>query len=154
MQECGFYPRADALTASLDARTPAWKRPLWLWVKHLGAWPSSPEAVASAFDYDRAPFFQSFMEVRVEGSTNTVRFWLYGANGRLRWRDLHVQDDRIPERASRRRSRGVFVPAANRESLTSVWRITAGQSSHSLRRFASTLGFGVERLWRSVWHPR
>ena len=67
-----------------------------MWVKHLDAWPSSPEAVASAFDYDRAPFFQSFMEVRVEGSTNPVRFWLYGANGRLRWRDLYVHGDKIP----------------------------------------------------------
>jgi hypothetical protein len=62
----------------------------------LGAWPSSPEIVASAFNYDRAPFFQSFMEVRVEGSSDKVRLRLFGANGRLRWRDLHVQDDRIP----------------------------------------------------------
>lgn len=89
--ECGFYPRADALISRLDEQTPAWKRPLWWWVKHLQAWPSSPEGVASAFEYDRAPFFQSFMEVRVEGSKNRVRLWLYGANGRLRWRDLHVQ---------------------------------------------------------------
>lgn len=101
VKECGFYPRADALTASLDASTPMWKRPLWFWVKHLNAWPSSPEGVASAFNYDRAPFFQSFMEVQVEGSTNTVRYWLYGANGRLRWRDLHVQDDRLPTGQSR-----------------------------------------------------
>ncbi len=96
VQECGFYPRADALTASLDANTPPWKRPLWYWVKHLDAWPSSPEGVASAFNYDRAPFFQSFMQVRVEGTTNTVRFWLYGANGRLRWRDLQVHGEKIP----------------------------------------------------------
>ncbi|MCI0682046.1 MAG: metallophosphoesterase [Gemmataceae bacterium] len=94
--ECGFYPRADALIASLDANTPLWKRPLWTWVKRFKAWPSSPELVASAFDYDHAPFFQSFMEVRVEGSANRVRFRLYGANGRLRWRDLHVHGDRIP----------------------------------------------------------
>ena len=69
---------------------PAWRRPLWLWTKYLGAWPSTPETLSAAFDYDRAPFFQSFMEVRVEGSTNTVRFWLYGSNGRLRWRDLSI----------------------------------------------------------------
>lgn len=95
-EECGFYPRADALTAILDARTPWWKQPILFWVKKFNAWPSSPEGVASAFNYDRAPFFQSFMEVRVEGSTNTVRLWLYGANGRLRWRDLYVHDDKIP----------------------------------------------------------
>jgi hypothetical protein len=64
-------------------------------VKHWNAWPSSSEGVASAFDYDRAPFFQSFMAVHVEGSANRVRLWLYGANGRLRWRELHVHD-RIP----------------------------------------------------------
>jgi len=96
VEECGHYPRADALTAALDARMPAWKQPLWFWVKHLDAWPSTPETVSPAFSYDRAPFFQSFMEIRVEGSTNTVRFWLYGSNGRLRWRDLHVHEDRIP----------------------------------------------------------
>ena len=37
------------------------------------------------------------MEVRVEGSANLVRLWLYGANGRLRWRDLYVHEDRIPQ---------------------------------------------------------
>lgn len=95
VQECGFYPRADALTAALDARMPVWKEPLWLWVKHLGAWPSTPETMSAAFDYNRAPFFQSFMEVRVAASTNTVHFWLYGSNGRLRWSDLHVHEGRI-----------------------------------------------------------
>ena len=44
--------------------------------------------MASAFDYNRAPFFQSFMEVRVERSANRVRLLLYGANGPLHWRDL------------------------------------------------------------------
>jgi hypothetical protein len=94
--ECGFYPRTDALTARLEAHTPTWRRPFWYWVKYLGAWPSSPEVASAAFDFDGAPFFQSFMEVRVEGSTNTVRIWLYGHRGRLRWRDLQVQDDLIP----------------------------------------------------------
>jgi len=94
--ESGCYPRADALTASLDRSTPPWKRPIWLWCKHLGGWPSSREVVGTAFDYDHAPFFQSFMEVRVEGSANTIRYWLYGVNGRLRWRDLHVPGDQRP----------------------------------------------------------
>ncbi|MBM4070359.1 MAG: hypothetical protein FJ271_15600 [Planctomycetes bacterium] len=83
-----FYPRADAIIDNLDRQTPMWKQPLWFWVKRLGAWPSNPEALAAAFGYNRAPFFQSFMEVRVEGSANVVRFLLYGPNGRLRWRDL------------------------------------------------------------------
>ena len=112
---------ADALTAILEARTPPWKRPLWFWVKHLGAWPSSPEVVASAFDYDRAPFFQSFMEVRVEGSTNTVRFWLYGANGRLRWRDLHVQDGMIPNGQSANDHVEFSFPLRPRVAKLAIW---------------------------------
>lgn len=87
-EDWAFYPRADAIIANLDRQTPIWKQPLWFWVKRLGAWPSNPEALAAAFGYNRAPFFQSFMEVRVEGSANVVRFLLYGPNGRLRWRDL------------------------------------------------------------------
>ena len=69
---------------------------MWWWVKQLGAWPSSPEAMAAAFDYDRAPFFQSFMEIRVDGQAESVRFLLHGVNGRLKWQDIHVEGDRIP----------------------------------------------------------
>lgn len=87
-QDWAFYPRTDAVIANLDRQTPMWKQPLWFWVKRLAAWPSNPEALAAAFGYNRAPFYQSFMEVRVEGSANVVRFLLYGPNGRLRWRDL------------------------------------------------------------------
>ena len=35
-----------------------------------------------------APFFQSFVEVRVERSAKRVRLWPYGVHGRLRWRDI------------------------------------------------------------------
>jgi uncharacterized membrane protein HdeD (DUF308 family)/predicted phosphodiesterase len=94
---CGTYPRADELTAALDVRTPMWKRPMWWWVKRLGAWPVTPETVAAGFDYDHAPYFQSFMEVRVEPSANRIRYWLYGCNGRLRWRDLLRHNDAVPE---------------------------------------------------------
>lgn len=94
---CGTYPRADELTAALDVRTRMWKQPMWWWVKQLGAWPVTPETVAAGFDYDHAPYFQSFMEVRVEPSANRVRYWLYGANGRLRWRDLMRHNDAVPE---------------------------------------------------------
>ncbi len=96
VEECGHYPRADALTEIIEARTPVWKRPLWLWVKHLGAWPVVAGSRGFGVQLRPRPFYQSFMEVRVEGSSNTVRFWVYGANGRLRWRELHVEGDRIP----------------------------------------------------------
>jgi uncharacterized membrane protein HdeD (DUF308 family) len=92
-----YYPRTDAIVTKLDSETPPWKQPLWYWVKRWHAWPSTPEEVASAFDFNRAPFYQSFMEVKVENSANVVRLLLYGPNGRLRWRDLQLQGRVIPE---------------------------------------------------------
>ena len=95
--DSAFYPSTDAVLAKLDSQTPRWKWPLWWWMTRLGAWPSAPEALASAFDFNRAPFFQSFVEVCVEGSANVVRLLLYGANGRLHWHDLQVNGQVIPE---------------------------------------------------------
>ncbi len=40
------------------------------------------------FDYNVAPFFQSFIEVRVEPSARRVRLLPYGVHGRLRWKDV------------------------------------------------------------------
>jgi calcineurin-like phosphoesterase family protein len=88
--DCTFFPRTDFLTAKLDREMPAWKTPLWLWTKYLRAWPFSAEAMAGAFDYDKAPYFQSFVEVRVEGSANRVRLIPHGANGPLRWRQMQT----------------------------------------------------------------
>jgi len=42
------------------------------------------------FDFNRAPFYQSFMEVRVERSARRVVLALHGVDGPLRWRDLQV----------------------------------------------------------------
>jgi hypothetical protein len=95
--DTAFYPRTDAVIAKLDSQTPLWKWPLWFWVKRLGSWPSSAEALASAFDFNRAPFFQSFVEVRVEGAANVVRLLPYRSSGRLRWRDLQVHGRVIPD---------------------------------------------------------
>ena len=44
--------------------------------------------LSAAFDYNVAPFFQSFVEVRVEPSVNRVRVIPYGVHGRLTWGDL------------------------------------------------------------------
>ena len=52
----------------LDAETPPWKWPAWWWIRRNGAWPFSVEALSAVFDFNRAPFFQSFVEVRVERS--------------------------------------------------------------------------------------
>jgi hypothetical protein len=94
--DCAFFPSTHAVTAKLDKDTPAWKMPLWLWAKHLRAWPVTAETIAGAFDYSRAPFFQSFVEVRVEGSANRVRLIPHGANGPLRWRDLQTFGSIMP----------------------------------------------------------
>jgi uncharacterized membrane protein HdeD (DUF308 family) len=83
-----YFPRKDAIIAKLDAQTPFWKMPLWLWVKHASAWPFSGYIMSAAFDHNNAPYFQSFVEIQVLNSKDEVRFLPHGANGRLRWRDL------------------------------------------------------------------
>jgi hypothetical protein len=83
-----YFPSKDAVIAKLDAQTPAWKMPVWLWVKHFSAWPFSGYIMSAAFDHNKAPFFQSFVEVQVLNSKDEVRFLPHGANGRLRWREL------------------------------------------------------------------
>lgn len=88
---CAYYPRTDAIQAKLEVEVRWWKRPFWMWIKHLGAWPSSVEAMASAFSYDQAPFFQSFVEVQVVGSENEVRLLVHGTMGQLSWRDLDIR---------------------------------------------------------------
>jgi 3',5'-cyclic AMP phosphodiesterase CpdA len=92
-----FYPSSAAMMAKLDRETAAWKRPLWWWVKYLGAWPSSAETLSGMFDFNRAPFFQSFAEVRVEGSADRVRVLMHGVHGPLRWRDLERGGQVVPE---------------------------------------------------------
>jgi hypothetical protein len=61
-----------------------------VWTKRFGAWPYSAELLSAAFDYNVAPFFQSFVEVRVEPSAGRVRLVPYGVHGRLRWADLEM----------------------------------------------------------------
>lgn len=74
----------------LNAETPLWKWPAWWWVRRFGAWPFSVEALSGVFDFNRAPFFQSFVEVRVERSRGRVVFAVIGVDGPLRWSDLQA----------------------------------------------------------------
>jgi uncharacterized membrane protein HdeD (DUF308 family)/3',5'-cyclic AMP phosphodiesterase CpdA len=84
------YPTRDQLTSKIEAATPWWKRPAWWWTKSFGAWPASVEWLSAAFDYNSAPFYQSFVEVRVEPSAHRVRILPWGVHGRLRWSDIEA----------------------------------------------------------------
>ncbi len=95
-----FYPRTDEVNAKLDRETPFWKQPFLLWMRLLGGYPFDSEMVSGAFDFNTAPFFQSFVEVRVERSQNRVRFLVHGANGPLRWRDIQATPSMIPPGSS------------------------------------------------------
>ncbi len=85
-----FYPSTAPLVAKIEANNPIWKRPVWFWTRRLGGWPWSAEWLSAAFDYNVAPFFQSFIEVRVEPSAGRVRLLPWGVHGRLRWSDLET----------------------------------------------------------------
>jgi uncharacterized membrane protein HdeD (DUF308 family) len=112
--DCAYYPRKDFLIDKLDRETPAWKKPLWLWVKHLRAWPLTAEAVAGAFVYSRAPYLQSFVEVRVENTPKQVRFLCHGAKGPLRWRELETFGAPVPAGKTGEDAVEFIVPMARR----------------------------------------
>jgi hypothetical protein len=98
--DCAFYPRKDVVIDKLDRETPALKVPLWQWVKHFNAWPFSAETLASAFNYNRAPYLQSFVEIRVENSKDRVRVIPRGVNGPLRRRELEAFGALAPDEQS------------------------------------------------------
>jgi hypothetical protein len=56
----------------------------------LRAWPFTAETLAGAFEYNHAPYLQSFVEVCVEGSKDQVRLIPHGAMGPLCWRELQT----------------------------------------------------------------
>ncbi len=91
-----FYPATAPLVAKNEANNPFWKVPLWWWMKELHAWPSTPSSLSAAFDYNVAPYFQSFVEVRVEPSTSRIRVMPWGVHGRLRWSDLQKSAGLVP----------------------------------------------------------
>ena len=86
--EWAYYPARLPVMQKIDAMTPWWKRPAWWWTDRFAAWPFSAEWLSAAFDYNVAPFFQSFLVVRVEPTANRIVIVPYGVHDRLRWRDL------------------------------------------------------------------
>jgi hypothetical protein len=98
--EWAFYPTTAQVTGKIRATLPAWKTPFWWWTQYLGAWPYSVEWLSAAFDVNVAPFYQSFVEVRVEPSSGRVRLRPYGVDGRLRWTDLQASPELRPAGAA------------------------------------------------------
>ncbi len=86
--EWAYYPDRPAVNGKIEAETPWWKRPAWWWTRRSGAWPFTAEWLSALFDYNVAPFFQSFIEVKVEASANRVRLIPYGVHGRLTWGEI------------------------------------------------------------------
>jgi 3',5'-cyclic AMP phosphodiesterase CpdA len=83
-----FYPSYNPLVKKIEANTSWYKYPAWWYTKQFDGWPFSAEWLSAAFDYNVAPFFQSFIEIRVERSSNKVRFIPYSQHGRLKWSDI------------------------------------------------------------------
>jgi 3',5'-cyclic AMP phosphodiesterase CpdA len=83
-----YYPNRADVVAKIRGTTPWWKRPAWWWTEWAGAWPFSAEFVSAAFDVNAAPFFQSFLEIRVEPSQRRLRVIPWGVHGRVRWADF------------------------------------------------------------------
>ena len=94
-----YYPDRKAVANKIEAESPWWKRPAWWWTRAFDAWPFSAEWLSAVFDYNVAPFFQSFVEIKVEPSAHRVRIIPYGVHGRLTWADLRRRtlfNPRIP----------------------------------------------------------
>lgn len=98
--EWAFHPNKEQVLAKIGATKPVWKLPAWWWTTKLGAWPFSAEWLSAMFDVNEAPFYQSFVEVRVEPSKGRVRFIPYGVHGRLRWAEMESSAEARPAGAT------------------------------------------------------
>jgi len=105
-KDWAIYPPRDPLVNKIDSLTPRWKYPAWVWLKKYNGYPFSAEWLSAAFDYNQAPYFQSFLEIKMEKSRNRIRLIPYGIHGQLRWSDFeyggmakpaNVDDDSLVE---------------------------------------------------------
>jgi len=88
VKDYAFYPSKEPLVKKIEDNTSWYKYPAWWWTKQHNGWPFSAEWLSAAFDYNVAPFFQSFMEVRVDRSHKLVHIIPYNNNGRMHWKDM------------------------------------------------------------------
>ena len=94
------YPAAAPLIKKIEANNSILKQPAWYWTKTHNGWPFSAEWLSAAFDYNKAPFFQSFVEVKVEPSKNKVTVIAYGPKGPLKWSDMEYSEGAKPTNAT------------------------------------------------------
>ncbi|HEY3402744.1 MAG TPA: metallophosphoesterase [Ohtaekwangia sp.] len=87
-KEFAYFPSRDPMVAKIEKNTAWYKVPAWWWTIRLGGWPFSAEWLSAMFDHNVSPFFQSFMEVRVERSKNRVVLIPYSNKGRIKWSEL------------------------------------------------------------------
>ena len=99
-KEYAFYPSYDPLVNKIEDNTPWFKYPFWLWTKYLKGWPFTAEFLSAMFDYNVSPFFQSFIEVKVERSRNRVVLVPYSNHGRIRWSEMTSTQGARPAGAS------------------------------------------------------
>ena len=87
-KEFAFYPSYDPLVKKITQNIAWYKYPAWLWAKQLDGWPFSSEWLSAMFDYNGSPYFQSFMEIKVESSRRRVVLIPYSNHGRIKWSDM------------------------------------------------------------------
>jgi hypothetical protein len=93
------YPAQAPLVQKIEANNNFLKKPACIWTKKYNGWPFSAEWLSAAFDYNNAPFFQSYMEVVVEPRLHRVRLLAYDINGPLTWGDMEMSEGVKPANA-------------------------------------------------------
>lgn len=94
------YPAREPLVQKIESQNSWVKKPFWKWTKLYNGWPFSAEWLSAAFDYNVAPFFQSFFEIKVEQSKRQIRLLAYSQSGPLTWQALEKSGGVKPEGAS------------------------------------------------------
>ena len=87
-KDFAYYPSRDPLVKKIEQNTAWYKYPAWWWTKKANGWPFSAEWLSAMFDYNVAPYFQSFLEIKVDIPNNCVVLIPYSNHGRLKWSDL------------------------------------------------------------------
>ena len=99
-EDFAFYPSRGPLEKKITENTAWYKYPAWWWTRKLDGWPFSAEWLSAMFDYNVAPYFQSFMEIKVEPSKRRVTLIPYSNHGRIKWSDMSSTMGARPNGAS------------------------------------------------------